>query len=113
MSKKSLFLGISFDDSEYLSFNMSEKGDLTIYMKSWEDKPFKVIFKRTIKFSYQLGDLPKDLYERTESPILNEALARKYIEVPTVHQYKLYEIEDIDDFPFIQIVAESVYIQKE
>jgi hypothetical protein len=53
---------VDFADSEYESFDMSENAILTIYMKSWQNKPLRIIFAEVIQFSYKLGDFPKDLY---------------------------------------------------
>ena len=49
----------------------------------------------------------------SDSPFLDEALSREYIEIPIDHPFKLFQIEDIYDFPFIQVVAESVTVIKE
>ncbi len=114
MDKRELFLGISFADSEYEFFKMSENSVLTIHMLSWQAKPFQVVFSNTIQFLYRLGDFPKDLYEMLgDSIFLQEALSREYVHIPTDHPFKLFQMEDIYDFPFIQIVAESVNIIKE
>lgn len=113
MNKKTALEFIDFADSEYRSFSMSEDSNLTIYMKNWKEEPLRLFFKHTIQFAYHLGDVPKDLYEILDSSFLNSALQKQYMKVPLVHPYKHYQIEDIDDFPFIQVVAESVEIFKD
>jgi hypothetical protein len=113
MNKNQVILNISFADSEYKSFSMSDDDVLTIYMKSWQEKPFKLIFKHAIQFLYRLGDVPKGVYELSTSSFLDEALSKQYIKTPADHPYKVFQIEDIYDFPFIQVVAESVTVVKE
>ncbi|WP_068471244.1 hypothetical protein [Candidatus Protochlamydia phocaeensis] len=75
MNKKRIPPPISFADSEYQSFHMERDATLTIYMKSWQEEPFKVIFKHAIQFLYRLGDVPKGLYELNSSLFLEEALS--------------------------------------
>jgi hypothetical protein len=105
---------IDFADSEYKSFHMSEDDILTLYLKSWDAKSLKIVFSQVIQFLYKLGDLSKDLYQSSnESAFLNAALSEKYIKIPLNHPYKLFELEDIHGFPFIQVVAESVNVIKE
>jgi hypothetical protein len=114
MDKKRVMSSVSFADSEYKSFHMTEEATLTVYMKSWEEEPFKIVFKHATQFLYRLGDVPKGLYELSNtSSFLEEALSKEYIEIPLDHPYKLFQIEDINDFPFIQVVAESVIVIKE
>lgn len=115
MSKKLAAEHIDFADSEYKSFYMSENYTLTVKMNSWKETPLSLIFSHAIQFSYKLGDVPKDLYEisNEDSTFLREALLMKYGYIPSDHPFKLFQIEDIDDFPFIQVVAESVNVVKE
>ncbi len=114
MNKRKLSLGISFADSEYKSFQMSENSVLTIRMLSWQAQPFQVVFSHAIQFLYRLGDVPKDLYELSNySPFLEDSLLQEYGYIPPSHPFKLFQIEDIDDFPFIQVVAESASIVKD
>jgi hypothetical protein len=97
MNKKRVESCVSFADSEYKAFKMLEDSTLLIYMKSWQEEPFKVIFTHAIQFLYKLGDVPKGLYEiSNHSTFLIEALTREYIQLPTEHPYKLYQIEDIE-----------------
>lgn len=39
MHKKRITSNVSFADSEYKSFHMTEEANLAIYMKSWEEEP--------------------------------------------------------------------------
>jgi hypothetical protein len=114
MNKKLAAPTIDFADSDYKSFQMLEDDKLIISMNSWQEKPLKIIFKDVIQFCYRLGFVPKDLYEILESTsFLREPLERRYKEIPINHPYKLFQLEDINDFPFIQVVAESVQVLKE
>ena len=51
MSKKLVAKPISFADSEYKSFEMTEDATLTINMNSWQGTPFRIIFSDVIQFS--------------------------------------------------------------
>ena len=112
MNKKLAIESVDFADSEYIGFQMSDDSNLTIFMKNWKEEPIKIIFNNTIQFSYNLGDTPKDLYVLDKTCFLEKALNTKYNAVPSNHPYKHFQIEDIDDFPFIQVIAESVTIVK-
>lgn len=114
MRKKLAAENIDFADSEYKYFDISEDRNLTIYLNSWNNKKLRIVFNHVIRFFYSLGSGPKDLYEVLENDaFLNEALATMYIKIPKSHSYKLFHMEDIDDLPFIQVVAESVAVFKE
>jgi hypothetical protein len=114
MNKKIAFEHIDFADSEYKSLFMSEDATLTVCLKSWDTKILKIIFSNTIQFSYKLESTTKQLYELTgDFPFLNEALLQEYGYIPSQHPYKFFQLEDIDNFPFIQVVAESVTVVKE
>ncbi len=114
MNKQLAAKHIDFADSEYKSFHISEDDTLTIRMNSWQEKPLYLIFSSAIQFFYQLADVPKDLYEISDdSAVLQEALLKKYGGcIPINHSFKLFQIEDIYDFPFIQVVAKSVNVVK-
>jgi len=109
MNKKAIFQNIDFADSEYDSCKMSDE-TLTIYIKSWNEKILQLVFTNTIQFSYKLGDLISEVSENTKGSFLNEALSLYYETVPSNHPFKLFQIIDISDFPFIKVVAEKVTI---
>ncbi|WP_068468620.1 hypothetical protein [Candidatus Protochlamydia phocaeensis] len=114
MNKKIIAEHIDFADSEYRSLYMSEDATLTVYLKSWDAKILKIIFSNTIQFSYKLESVTKQLYELPNgSSFLNEALLQAYGYMPSSYPYKLFHLEDIDNFPFIQVVAESVTVIKD
>jgi hypothetical protein len=113
MNKKRAAPTIDFADSYYKSLHLLEDKTLIIYLDSWQEKPLEIIFKNTIQFCCKIGDVPRDLYEVLEpTPFLTEALSYEYedISIPTNHPYKLFQLEDIGDFPFIQVIAESVQV---
>ena len=56
---------------------------------------------------------PKDIFEENESSLLKEAVSNHFMDVPTEHEFKLYQIEDIYDLPFINVVAKEVSIIKQ
>ena len=114
MKKELAAPNIDFADSSYQSFQMIKKEILIVSLSSWQDIPLKLTFKNIIQFSYKIGSRIQDLYEILESTaFLQEALEREYEKIPDDHPYRLFQLEDIDDFPFIQVVAESVEVMKE
>lgn len=108
MNKKKVTRLVDFADSTFKTFQMSEKGDLTLIFNSWQEKAFQVIFINTIQFLFRLGDVPANCYEIDSSQFMEDALMQDYGYIPDNYPYKLFHIVDICDFPFIQIVAESV-----
>jgi hypothetical protein len=114
MNKKLAAEHIDFADSEYVSLNITEDDVLIIYLRSWQEKTLKITFSNTLQFLYTQEDAIQDIYEILDvSPFLEKALSKRYIKLPLDHPFKLFQIEDIDDFPFIQVVAESVHVVKE
>ena len=113
MKKKLVIPDFDFADSKYKSFSISEEGTLTINMQSWQEDPFKIVFLNVIQFTYKIGSVPKDLFESLESSLfLNEALSLEYENIPSNHPFKHFQLEDIYDFAFIEVVAESVRLIK-
>jgi hypothetical protein len=113
MNKKLAAKHIGFADSEYKSFHMSEDATLTIYLKSWDAKTLRIVFTHAIQFFYTLGNEPSDLFEIENSPEVDKMLIERYGRIPPDNSLKLFVLEDIDDFAFIQVVAESVDVFKE
>lgn len=113
MNKKYAAIGIDFADSNYKSLHM-ENSNLTVHLDAWDGKIIKILFINTIQFMYKLESTPKKLYEVLDSNnFLNEALLQEYGYIPTAYTFKLFQLEDIDNFPFLQVVAEDVKVTKE
>jgi hypothetical protein len=111
MNKTLVAPRIDFADSEYRSFHMSDDGTLTIHMKNWQEIPMQLIFFHPVKFLYSTGDVPKGLFEiKDNSTLLNEVIVKMYGHPYKDHKYKLYQLEDIYDFPYIQVVAQSAEV---
>ena len=111
--KKKRVTNIDFADSEFKSYEMSGE-TLTLKLISWDEKLLKIVFLNCIQFSFKLGDFIADLYEiEEEISFLKEALSRYYVEIENEHPFKLFQLYDIQDFPFIEVVAESVKVTKE
>ena len=109
--KNSVFLDIDFHDATYRSCEMS-KNNLSVYLNSWDDKLLKITFLNAIQFSYKLGDVVEGVFKQTgESPFLDEALSLLYEEIPPKHPFKLFQIVDIYEFPFFEVVAEKGNVQ--
>lgn len=114
MNKKLVAKHIDFADSEFDTFELTKDNKLIVYFISWDEKILKVYFFNPIQFSYKLGYHISNIYEViVKNPFLDEALSRQYVNMPNEHPFKLYQIEDLNDFPFIQVIAEDVKVIKE
>lgn len=114
MNKKKANEQFSFADSEFESFHMYDRENiLKVYLTSWDEKELCIIFFNPIQFFFKEGDTISNFYEiEDDSDFLNEALSLHYTKVPPSHHFKLFQIWDINDFPIISIVAESVMVNK-
>lgn len=114
MTKKRVNIGINFADSDFKSFEMMNDYILIINLISWDNKEIKITFENCIQFSYKLHYHIANIFQVVEpSNFLNEALSENYEKIPNDHPFKLFQLEDLNDFPFIQVVAESVQVSKE
>lgn len=112
--KKIVFDHIDFADSEFSNFELLQNIDaLKIRLISWDERELILFFQNPIQFVFKQGDVVSNLYECMQNtPFLQEALSINYTKLPTEHPFKLFQLYDIDDFPFIEVVAESVRITK-
>ncbi len=100
---------IDFADSEFISFEFSSDQSLILYIKSCREHVLKIKFTNVIQFSYKLGFQISNLFEINEhTSFLEEALSREFKYPYPENQFREYHVEDIYDFPFIQLVADSV-----
>lgn len=103
---------IDFADAGFKSFEVTSQKS-TLYLNSWDDKVIRLIFFKPIGFSFKIRDILSEFYEiSNDSPFLLEVLSRYYEKIPQNHPFKVYQIIDINDLPVIEIVAESVSVQK-
>ena len=112
MNNQLHFPGIDFADSRYQSLKYSEN-TLTVFLEGWDESIIQLRFVNPIEISYKIGDLGATIYETHEGQILKHALSQYYENIPQNCPFKLFQIMDIQDFPFIEIVAESVTATKE
>ncbi|MFI0436086.1 MAG: hypothetical protein ACH350_10270 [Parachlamydiaceae bacterium] len=114
MNKKKANEQFDFADSEFESFHMYDREKtLKIHLTSWDEKELCIVFCNPIQFSFKEGDTISSFYEiENNSILLNEALSLHYAKIPPSHPFKLFQIWDINDFPIISIVAESVSVSK-
>lgn len=113
MDIKEVATYFSFADAEFKSLEEEDKR-LTVYLLSWEEKILKVIFINILQFRLKSNDVIQDLCEIIgDTPFLREALSRHYVSIPEKHPFKFYQIRDIDDFPFLEVVAESIQVFEE
>lgn len=103
---------IDFSDSQFEGFHLDDrKSELKIYLTSWDERELCLLFFKPIHFFYQDGAWPKELYE-IDTPQLEEIGRANYNMVISNHSFKFFQFEDIEDFSFIQVVAESVSVRK-
>lgn len=114
MIKNIVFENIGFADSEFSSVTLSERtGDLRIALISWDEKEIIITLENPIQLTYKLGSVVSNFFQiQDETPFLIEALSREYEKIPSSHPFKLYQLLDINDFPLIEVVAESVKVEK-
>ena len=100
----------TFFDSEYLSQDYSWQDETyTVHLQLWNAKPAKIIFKGVIGFCvFSIMAFPMGFrYEASQSKLLHDALSTLYKTIPENHEYKCYEIIDVDEVPFIKVVAKG------
>ena len=104
---------IDFSDSEFKTFELTDEDVLIIYLESWEERRLKIMFIDVVGFIYQTGNLVSNLYvTREENLFFEESLSRAYTKKPESHPYKLFYLENISNYPFIQVVAKHVEVIK-
>lgn len=103
--------GIDFADSRFESLAFTDDEVLNIYVLSWKETMITMKFQETIYFSYNIGDQLFNFYEISgNSPLLEDAVNRYYSDCAIQHSFKLYQFEDIHNFPFIQIIARDMEV---
>ncbi len=113
MEKQLAAPNIDFADSEFKTFELTDDDNLIIYLESWDGEELKIIFSDSIGFLYQSGNIVTNLYEISESILLSTVIKRVYAkEVPFDHPYKIFYLEDLHHFPFIQVVAQTAIVMK-
>lgn len=113
MNTKEVKTNFSFEAAKYKSLKEEDRV-LIVHLISWEKKNLKVIFNTALQYSLKSRSLVQNLYEVVgDSFFLKEALSRHYVNIPDKHPFKFYQIRDIDDFPFLEVVAESVQVFEE
>ncbi len=114
MNKKLAAEHIDFADSRFESFHMNDRENiLKVYLTSWQENELIIDFLNPVHFSYSIGESPSELYEMLgPSEFLNEALALQCIDPLPPHSFKHFQLWDLNDFHFINIVAESVTVTK-
>ena len=102
----------SFADAELLDWKW-EDGNCTTRLKAWDEKIIIITFVDCIQFSYKLGDGISGFYiNDSKSEFLDAALSRNYSVIPDQIIYKHYMILDINDFPFLEIVATNIIMKR-
>lgn len=102
---------IDFADSSFKSLEIVDKLTLFIYILSWKETIITMKFQEPIHLSYFIGSHISNFYEISEnSNLLAECSSRYYLNKQTNHSFKLFQIEDLYEFPIIKIIATSVEV---
>lgn len=107
MNKINITANIDFNDSIFKSFDFSNVNNLIVYLDSWDENIIKITFKNPTQFIFQMGDLGGFLFE-LENSLPLETNSDK----DNFKQVKSYQIEDINNFPYIKVISESVDVVK-
>src|SRR5690349_11652557 len=110
MNKKIIADHIDFNDSEFRSIEVKDEL-ITLYITSWDDRTIKAEFINPIYVTYTFGDTGAFILEVDDKNEVQEKLLCASNEKLNP-KYKLYYIEDIYDFTYMKIVAESVNVVK-
>jgi hypothetical protein len=112
MEKKEISLHIDFKDSSFRSCEIKDD-KLIIYLNSWNDKTLKLVFLELVQVIYKSGDFIEGVYEKLNKTELDEILQRYCGKTPEQHEFKIFQILDIYDFPLFEIVAKEMKVIKE
>lgn len=113
MTKKNNACEVDLSDSKFIGYEMDSNYQVTIRLLDWQENPVNITFKNTILFYFLTGAVPENLYVvENENEFLEMALKNEYGYLPSVHSFKYYQLVDIDDLPFVKIVAEDMLASK-
>ncbi|MCL2709380.1 MAG: hypothetical protein FWE95_00735 [Planctomycetaceae bacterium] len=100
---------VDFFDSEYLSQQYSDQDDKYIVcLTLWNNKPAKIVFDGVIGVCAFSNTCPIGLrYEASPSHFFQDALTSAFEKIPEQHGYMCYEIIDVNEEPFIKVVAKG------
>ncbi len=110
---KKIIEHIDFADSAYHSIK-TDGSKVIVLLTSWDGRMIKLTFSDVIQFVYKLCDGTQEIVESNDQTVFfQEALKKRYGTIPSHHPYLLYQILDLDDYPYIEIVAKRVDAIKE
>jgi len=108
MDKLLCFPDVSFADSQYKGFRLTLNNELSIFLTSWECKKIQIKFFDVLEFRYELESIPKELYEFSKgSKSILKAKENNFQNYSATLELKFYQFEDIESFPFFQVIASS------
>jgi hypothetical protein len=100
---------VEFFDSEFLSQEfLCQDETFVVHFLLWNNKPAKIVFDGVVGFCVFSNNALAGLrYEVSPSEFFHNALSSLYETIPEQHAYKCYDIIDVDDMPFIKVVAKG------
>jgi hypothetical protein len=82
--------------------------NLSIHIELWNGKKITIVFYGVIGFCcYSLSD-PIGVRLSNDSDFFHHVIHKEFETIPTNHNYQCYELIDVDDSPFIKIVAQKI-----
>jgi len=100
---------VDFFDSEYVSQHYSLQDETyTIHLLLWNNKPAKIVFWGVIGFYFFPIANPIGLRcEISPSQFFCDMLSFEFETIPNQHEYKCYEILNVDEAPLIKVVSQG------
>lgn len=112
--KTPLDLNVSFADSELISYEKKDHGNLEVRVQAWNARQLIFTFTDVIGvLDLCAGDFSEVVEETERTPFFQNVLEYIYIgepsnhSVPDHHPYHLYQFFNHDDFPSLEVVAEK------
>lgn len=111
MELKNSIHEIDFADSEVVAYH-SKGYNVVIILKAWNSELIELEFVGCILFFISGSWDISEMCEKNSSILFKNALNTVYDnQIPSVHNYKLFQFLHVDDFPVIEVGCESIIIK--
>ena len=110
---KEIETSVSLYDACFDSLKFDSQGTLILRIKAWNGALLEVKFVNCLAFrQIRLGDLAGLFEIEEEDPFFELALRRNFTTFPVKHNFKHYGFLDVDGAAALNVVAETVSIDK-
>ena len=108
--KEEIKYKVSFADSEFSSYTRKQN-NLNVKIKAWNEVELNVVFQEVIGVAdYGIGNISAFVKENIPSLFMERTLLEAYEKVPNEHNYKLYQLLNLDGVASFEVIAESFEI---